>query len=84
MSANNLSGGEKVMVSIAIALAMLNWLDIDLGFLALDEPTANLDEERSQALPRIFEQLNDMVEQALIVTHNQNLDNGYFRVIRLG
>lgn len=82
ISANSLSGGEKVMVSLSIALAMLNWLNLN-SFIVLDEPTANLDEERSMLLPKIFERLENLVEQALIVTHNQNLDNGQFYVIRL-
>ncbi len=83
IEAKNLSGGEKVMFSLSLALALLSWLNLPARFLALDEPTANLDEERAKQLPRLFEKLQSMVDQALIVTHNKELDTGYFNTIRV-
>jgi len=83
IEARNLSGGEKVMFSLSIALALLSWLSVNNKFLVLDEPLANLDNERALALTKIFEKLENIVEQALIVTHNENLDNGQFNVIRV-
>jgi len=83
IEAKNLSGGEKVVFSLSIALAIISWLSLQNMFMVLDEPTANLDNERTLALRKTFDKLEKMVEQAIIVTHNELLDTGENHVVRL-
>lgn len=65
---NELSGGEQQRVSVARAL-----MNHPLVILA-DEPTGNLDTERSEELHRLFFDLKKEFNQTfIIVTHNEHL-----------
>ncbi len=65
---NELSGGEQQRVSVARAL-----MNQPLLILA-DEPTGNLDTERSEELHQLFFNLRKEFDQTfIIVTHNDHL-----------
>lgn len=65
---NELSGGEQQRVSVARAL-----MNQPLLILA-DEPTGNLDTERSEELHQLFFDLrNEFKQTFVIVTHNDKL-----------
>lgn len=65
---NELSGGEQQRVSVARAL-----MNHPLVILA-DEPTGNLDTERSEELHQLFFDLKKEFNQTfIIVTHNEHL-----------
>jgi len=67
---NELSGGEQQRVSVARAL-----MNNPLVILA-DEPTGNLDTERSEELHQLFFDLKKEFNQTfVIVTHNELLAN---------
>ncbi len=65
---NELSGGEQQRV--AIARALINKPDV----IFADEPSGNLDEERSKELHNLFFDLRENFGQTyIIVTHNKEL-----------
>lgn len=60
---SQLSGGEQQRVSIARAIAH------DPQIVFADEPTANLDSERSYEIMEIFKKLNQEGQTIVMVTH---------------
>jgi len=65
---SQISGGE--MQRVAIARAMVNMPEI----LLADEPTGNLDSQRSTEIVQVLKELNQGAELTIImVTHNQRL-----------
>lgn len=64
----NLSGGEKMTTSVAIRLAFLNEIT-NIKFLALDEPTASVDDVRKQLLSDIIAKVKG-VDQLFIISHD--------------
>lgn len=62
-----LSGGEQQRV--AIARALVNNPDVIIA----DEPTGNLDPERSLDLMTLFEKINALGTTVLVVTHEKEL-----------
>ena len=72
----SLSGGEQVSLSMAALLAMFNVVSGSrVGFMALDEPTEYLDEERQRALVELFRmfQGGKILPQLIIVTHDESI-----------
>ena len=73
-----LSGGEQQRV--AIARALINNPDTIIA----DEPTGNLDPERSLEIMSLLERINDLGTTMLVVTHEKDLVNRFSkRVVAL-
>lgn len=71
-----LSGGEQVSVSMAVLLAMFYAVSGSrIGFMALDEPTEYLDEERQRALVELFRKFQGgkILPQLIVVTHDESI-----------
>ena len=75
---HELSGGEQQRV--AIARALVN----NPSIIVADEPTGNLDPERSFEIMLLLEKINELGTTVLVVTHEQRLvDRFQKRVIGL-
>jgi putative ABC transport system ATP-binding protein len=72
-----LSGGERQRVAVARALAG------EPKLILADEPTANLDSERSAELVALLKELADEGRAVLLVTHDQEAAEGADRVLAL-
>jgi DNA repair exonuclease SbcCD ATPase subunit len=78
VTAQRLSGGQKVLFALAFRLAV-NWaFAADLGLLCLDEPTAGLDAASLLKVRIALEKLcspgRDQSLQIVLITHESRLD----------
>lgn len=85
--ASRLSGGQKVILTIAYRLAVNFTFATNLGLLCLDEPTVGLDEANLGSLERAFERLKDFSlsngVQIIVVTHEKGLSHLFDHTIDL-
>lgn len=85
--AQRLSIGQKTVLALAFRVAVNAMFAEEIGLLALDEPTASLDQPRIQALAPVLEKLRDLSTakglQCLLVTHASNLSHLFESTIQL-
>ncbi len=74
---NELSGGQSQRV--AIARALVNNPSIILA----DEPTGNLDTKTSHEIMEIFGEIHSRGNTVVLVTHEEDIANHAYRIIRL-
>ncbi|HNW70383.1 MAG TPA: ABC transporter ATP-binding protein [Bacteroidales bacterium] len=74
---NELSGGQRQRV--AIARALVNKPSIILA----DEPTGNLDSKTSIEIMGLFEEIHDLGNTIILVTHEEDIARHAHRIIRL-
>lgn len=74
---NELSGGQRQRV--AIARALVNHPSIILA----DEPTGNLDTKTSVEIMNIFNEIHQLGNTVILVTHEEDIASYAHRVIRL-
>jgi putative ABC transport system ATP-binding protein len=74
---NELSGGQAQRV--AIARALVNNPSIILA----DEPTGNLDTKTSHEIMDIFEKIHAAGNTVILVTHEEDIANHAYRIVRL-
>jgi DNA repair exonuclease SbcCD ATPase subunit len=85
--AARLSGGEKVIFSLAFRVMVNSMFAGDVGLLVLDEPTAGLDDGNLSCLDNAFDKLRELSSssglQVIVVTHEHRLAQLFDRVHEL-
>ena len=74
---NQLSGGQRQRV--AVARALVN----DPSIILADEPTGNLDSKTSLDIMRLFEEIHEMGNTLIVVTHEEEVASHAHRIFRL-
>lgn len=74
---NQLSGGQRQRV--AVARALVNNPSIILA----DEPTGNLDSMTSLDIMKLFEEIHEMGNTLIVVTHEEEVASHAHRILRL-
>lgn len=76
-----LSGGEQMSAALAVRLALLREMSsIDIAFF--DEPTANLDEARREALARQILQVRGF-SQLFVISHDDTFEQATQNLVRV-
>jgi len=85
--ARSLSGGQQSVFAISLRVASSVTFGVDLGFLAMDEPTVSLDKDNvllfAAALQRLAGELRES-RQLIIVTHTPELRPVFDQLVVLG
>jgi len=75
---DQISGGERVALAIALRLAIARVLSGKVETIIMDEPTTHLDEERRRELVNIlnsfFREGGRIIPQMLIITHHREIE----------
>ncbi len=75
---DQISGGERVALAIALRLAIAQVLSGKIETVIMDEPTTHLDEERRKELVNIlnsfFREGGRIIPQMLIITHHSEIE----------
>lgn len=82
-----LSTGQRVILALSFWPAVASLWESDIGMLALDEPTANLDEDNRKLLAQALGGMTAKVRgrrQLIMVTHDPNLRSAFDQVLDLG
>ncbi len=82
----SLSGGEQVIVSLVAMLALYKLVSGGrIGFLALDEPTEHLDEERRGDLIEVLREFQGgrIIPQLIVVTHDEKVRDSGDKIYRV-
>ncbi len=74
---SQLSGGEQQRVSVARAVAH------SPNILFADEPTANLDNESSRAVMKIFNELHEAGQTIIMVTHEEEYGKMAQKIVKI-
>ncbi|RAP51326.1 MAG: hypothetical protein BZ138_05415 [Methanosphaera sp. rholeuAM270] len=83
LDTNMISGGEKIVVALALRLGIAKVLSKNkTDLLILDEPTIHLDEDRRQRLIGIIREIN-FVPQMLVVTHDDEMETLSNNIIKI-
>src|SRR5487761_1337796 len=75
----SISGGEGVAIALALRFAMARLMGKGMvDFIALDEPTTHLDEERKRSLVRLVTEFNSdekrsSLNQIIVITHDREI-----------
>ena len=75
----SMSGGEGVAIALALRFAMARLMGKGMvDFVALDEPTTHLDEERKRSLVRLVTEFNSAekrtsLNQIIVITHDKEI-----------
>jgi exonuclease SbcC len=76
---DQISGGERVALAIALRLAIAQVLSGRVETIIMDEPTTHLDEERRKELVNIlssfFREGGRIIPQMLIITHHRETED---------
>jgi exonuclease SbcC len=76
---DQISGGERVALAIALRLAIARVLSGRVETIIMDEPTTHLDEERRRELVNIlnsfFREGGRIIPQMLIITHHREIED---------
>jgi DNA repair exonuclease SbcCD ATPase subunit len=86
-AAGRLSTGQRVVLALSFWPAVASLWESDLGMLALDEPTANLDADNRKFLAQALGAMTAKVRghrQLIMVTHDPDLRTSFDQVIDLG
>jgi len=85
--ASSLSGGEKARFSLGFLLAVNEVMSSRLGVLALDEPTAQLDEHNVQCFTAALQHVQGYAHSAgvqiFLITHCKQLEGAFDQTISL-
>ena len=80
-SFQQLSGGEQMSAALSVRLALLREMSsIDIAFF--DEPTANLDEARREALARQIFQVRGF-SQLFVISHDDTFEQATQNLVRV-
>jgi exonuclease SbcC len=76
---DQISGGERVALAIALRLAIAQVLSGKIETIIMDEPTTHLDEQRRKELVNIlssfFREGGRIIPQMLIITHHTEIED---------
>lgn len=83
LNLNMLSGGEKIVIALALRLGIAKVITKNrTELLILDEPTIHLDSERRNDLIEIIRKIN-IVPQMIVVTHDEEMESLSNNIIKI-